>query len=248
MPYQTVSDLPSIDYTGANPTPGLYINPLGTCAVYRKRDDSTPYWTLPLSSVFEVSKIEQDNLGNTMLYSKCEINGEIVYGWIVHYTSYGSNSYASRTLQIYASPDLTPELESSRYDITEDNMIAGLTTGKTVSQLLSGLTSTKDDTEIKVYKGNAEVSGSSALGTGMTVKIFQDGSEVNAYEVVVKGDVNGDGQVTGIDYLLIKRHVIGGYTLDGANLAACSIETSGKVTSSDYLLVKRSVLGTYTIA
>ncbi len=248
MPYQTVSDLPSIDYTGANPTPGLYINPLGTCGVYLNRDDSTPSWTLPLSSVFEVSKIEQDNLGNTMLYSKCEINGETVYGWIVHYTSYGSNSYTSRTLQIYASPDRTPELESSKFDITDDNMIEGLVTGKTVNQLLSGITSTQDDTEIKVYKGNTEVVGSSNLATGMTVKIFQNGSEVNSYEVVVKGDANGDGKVTGIDYLLIKRHVLSTYTLNGANLAACSIETNGKVGVTDYILTKRAVMGTYTIS
>ena len=80
LPYSTRSDLPAIDYSGANPTPGLYVNPLGGCSVYFKRDDTVASWWLPVSSVFEVLKIEEDDQGNTMLYSKCEIDGVTVYG------------------------------------------------------------------------------------------------------------------------------------------------------------------------
>jgi len=102
MPYETVSGLPAIDYSGANPTPGLYVTVSGAKSVYLDKNDSVASWTLPMSSVFEVINIDYDSDGLLMLYSKCEINGETVYGWIVHGS--GSNGY-TRTLQIYASDD-----------------------------------------------------------------------------------------------------------------------------------------------
>ena len=103
MPYETVSGLPEIDYTGANPTPGLYVTTSGAKSVYQNIDDSTASWTLPMSSVFEVLEIANDSDGNVMLYSKCEINGSTVYGWIAHGSD--NNGY-TKTLQIYASTEL----------------------------------------------------------------------------------------------------------------------------------------------
>ena len=91
MPYETVDGLPEIDYTGANPTTGLYVTPSGSVPVYLGIDDSTASWTLPMSSVFEVTQIETASNGTVMLYSKCEINGSTVYGWIPHGSD--SNGY-----------------------------------------------------------------------------------------------------------------------------------------------------------
>ena len=100
MPYETVDGLPEIDYTGANPTPGLYVTTSGAKSVYQNIDDSTASWTLPMSSVFEVTEISTASDGTVMLYSKCEINGTTVYGWITHGSD--SNGY-TKTLQIYAA-------------------------------------------------------------------------------------------------------------------------------------------------
>lgn len=64
------------------------------------------------------------------------------------------------------------------------------------------------------------------------------------YPIGVRGDVSGDGQVNSLDYLLVKRHVLGTYTLEGAfYYAGClSSQTLGSV---DYALLKRHVLGTF---
>ena len=100
MPYETVDGLPEIDYTGANPTPGLYVTVSGAKSVYQNIDDTTASWTLPMSSVFEVQDIATSSDGTVMLYSKCEIDGETVYGWVTHGSD--SNGY-TKTLQVYAS-------------------------------------------------------------------------------------------------------------------------------------------------
>ncbi len=244
MPYSTRSDLPAIDYSGANPTPGLYVNPLGGVSVYLNRDDTVASWWLPVSSIFEVSKIEQDNLGNTMLKVKCEIDGTTVYGWIVHNSSFDSSG---KTLQIYAAADTTPELESGSLDIGEDNTVSGLLPGATASSILNNVSATEDGTTVKVYKGNTAVSNSTALATGMTVKLFVDGEEVNSYDVVVKGDVNGDGSVTGMDYMLAKRYVLGVSSLENVYKKAAAVNGNDTVSSNDYITLKRIVIGTYTL-
>ena len=108
MPYESVDGLPEIDYTGANPTTGLYVTVSGAKSVYQNINDSTASWTLPMSSVFEVKEISTASDGTVMLYSKCEINGTTVYGWIPH----GSDSNGlTKTLQIYSNYDDPNDLD-----------------------------------------------------------------------------------------------------------------------------------------
>jgi hypothetical protein len=66
---------------------------------------------------------------------------------------------------------------------------------------------------------------------------------VSTYTIVVKGDVNGDGKITGVDYALVKRHVLGIYEFQGAYFQAASIVRSGLVMAHDYAMIKRHVLG-----
>lgn len=64
---------------------------------------------------------------------------------------------------------------------------------------------------------------------------------------IVKGDVDGDGKVTAKDYILLKRAVMGTYTLTDEQKEAADINGDGKINAVDYMLVKRAVLGTYEI-
>ena len=60
------------------------------------------------------------------------------------------------------------------------------------------------------------------------------------------GDVNGDGAVDALDYLLIKRNVIGSFAL-GAREGYADVDRSGSIDALDYLMVKRHVMGSFTI-
>ena len=70
---------------------------------------------------------------------------------------------------------------------------------------------------------------------------------VAAKEPFLLGDVNGDGQRTVIDYIMLKRHVLGSYRMPEDSLPAADINGSGEPDALDYLLLKRALLGTYVI-
>ncbi|MBO4366356.1 MAG: dockerin type I repeat-containing protein, partial [Clostridia bacterium] len=59
---------------------------------------------------------------------------------------------------------------------------------------------------------------------------------------VVLGDLNGDGEISAIDYLLCKRHVLGTGLLSGPYLQAARIAGSDDVSAVDYLRIKKHVL------
>ncbi len=236
LPYETVSDLPELDYTGNNPTPGLYVTVSGAVGVYLDKDDSTASWTLPMSSVFEVTKIEDDSSGYTMLYSKCEISGTTVYGWIpLGNTSNG----LTRTFQIYAAEEKAG-IESEVYEVTDDNKVKGVSVNTTVAQFLNNVTT---EGTLKVYSGNTQLSNTTKLATGMEIDVVADGEVVSTYTIVVKGDVNCDGKVNGFDYLLVKKHILKTRTLTGVSFDAGAVLNGKKISAFDYIAIKRYVLG-----
>ena len=66
------------------------------------------------------------------------------------------------------------------------------------------------------------------------------------YPIGVRGDVTGDGAVNSLDYLLVKRHVLGTYVLEGAFYYAGCL-SSQEVSALDYALLKRYTLGTFDL-
>jgi lysophospholipase L1-like esterase len=81
------------------------------------------------------------------------------------------------------------------------------------------------------------------VGTGSKLQL-KSGSEVMAeMTIVLMGDVDGDGEVSAIDYYLLKKHILGNYTLKDAYLIAGNTDETGGIDSVDYLLLKKHILG-----
>jgi N-acetylmuramoyl-L-alanine amidase len=57
------------------------------------------------------------------------------------------------------------------------------------------------------------------------------------------GDVNGDGEVSAIDALLVKKAVLGNITLSPEEFEAADVNHDGSIGAMDYLMVKKSILG-----
>ncbi len=98
---------------------------------------------------------------------------------------------------------------------------------------------------ITVYdKQGNELDDSKYIGTGVT--FVCDACET-LFHVAVIADINGDGKVNSIDYMYVKRYVLGTYKLEGVMLAAADVNVDGSVTSLDYVMTKRHVMYRYHI-
>lgn len=95
-------------------------------------------------------------------------------------------------------------------------------TKKTITNLLD----TTDD--IKVFDGENELSETTKLATGNTLKI----NDVE-YPIAILGDANKDGKVTGSDVALIYSKYKGAVTIDEVQTLAADVNEDGIVTGSD---------------
>lgn len=96
----------------------------------------------------------------------------------------------------------------------------------------------------KVYFANANgepMTADMVVATGCTVICGN-----KHYTVALRGDVNGDGEVDAKDYMILKRYVLGKYSLERAAFqAGCLL--GEEITARDYMILKRHVLGTYNL-
>lgn len=81
-------------------------------------------------------------------------------------------------------------------------------------------------------------------GSAITEDRFGDDPE--AYCERLYGDVNLDWKLDAIDYGLVKRAVLGTYSITSEQVMnAADVNQDGVVNAIDYLLIKRSILGTF---
>ncbi|OJU18407.1 MAG: hypothetical protein BGN88_04690 [Clostridiales bacterium 43-6] len=82
------------------------------------------------------------------------------------------------------------------------------------------------------------------MGTGCVIKIKQNGSPKEQYTVIVYGDVDGDGTISVLDLISIKRHLLKQTLLTGNSYISANVdrEANGSVNVIDLLKVKKHLL------
>ena len=130
-------------------------------------------------------------------------------------------------------------ITSSTYSIS-GGFISKVGAGTTVSQLLNGL---NEKAWCKVYIGNSEVSGSTLIGSGMTVKLMDGSTVKQTLTIVVTGDTNGDGNITITDMLAVKSHLLKKSTLSGASAKAADTSGDKAISITDFIQIKAHILG-----
>lgn len=130
-------------------------------------------------------------------------------------------------------------INSKRYNISK-NSISKISAGTTVTQLLNGL---NNSSNVKVYDGNKERTGTYKVGTGMTVKLMIGRTALQTLSVVVTGDINGDGGISITDMLAIKSDLLKKSKLSGAAAKAADTNGDNGVSITDFIQIKSHILG-----
>lgn len=70
-----------------------------------------------------------------------------------------------------------------------------------------------------------------------------DDTQVNPYEAVIYGDINGDGKISNADIVLLQKHILGITKLSGSSLSAADISKEGEISNKDLVLLQKHILG-----
>ena len=169
-------------------------------------------------------------------------------------SSYGKASFVRRRAQTdrcYASPasaslsvDVYPiALTSSALQIdggahTVTGASAGITCGA-----LRAMFAEKDFVTIRKSADGDALPDGTLIFTGMTICLPSGVS----YVLIVKGDVNGDGDVSVFDLSVIRSYILSGEALPAAQMEAADVDGDGDVNVFDYVRVRNCILDGSTL-
>ena len=130
-----------------------------------------------------------------------------------------------------------------KYEVTEENgevYIEDINPGTKIQEFIDNI---ETNGTMKFYKGNSEITDvNSKVQTGMIMKITL-GEQETSCKLVVKGDLNGDGEMGDIDLLKLVRYQAGLDTsLNGAYLKAADVYKDGTCADNKDLLKMARVL------
>ncbi len=149
------------------------------------------------------------------------------------------------TLNVLEKPKKLELIEDSDYRISDSGFLNKVLAETTVSEIKAQFT----NDNIKIYdpNGNEVTDENACVGTGWSIKLIDGETELDSIEVIVIGDINGDGTLGASDYFYLKSYCLGQYQLNDAYLAAAHITGSDDVGASDYFYLKSHCLGQYNI-
>ncbi len=121
-----------------------------------------------------------------------------------------------------------------------NGLLTGIEAERTVSDFDLGL-ETKYTTVVTDKNGNTKTSG--YIFTGDIIQIKTGGETVSSPKVVIKGDVNSDGKISPLDYVVIKNHIMQSTLITGTEyLKAADFDNDGNIKPLDYVKVKNYIM------
>lgn len=134
------------------------------------------------------------------------------------------------------------KLASDKYVI--GNFITGVEPGTVASDFVAAFACEGGSVKVLNASG-AEKTGK--VGTGDRLAIYVNGTLVDLKEIVIYGDISGDGAVTIADLVRLNRHTLNLSKLSGSALTAADVNRNGSVNIQDLVMVNRHTLGIATI-
>ena len=150
-----------------------------------------------------------------------------------------SNLVASGTITLYAVWKYDSDYSINEYTLMENkNIIDNIPAKTSLEDYLKNIV-VSDGYSIEMDLGSKNY-----IFTGSKLKILKGNNVFIEYTNVVRGDVNGDGTISALDYVKVKNHIMKSSIIsdDGMLLAADANLDSG-ISALDYVRIKNIILG-----
>lgn len=154
-----------------------------------------------------------------------------------------SDQFYNRKLSQTLPSEMMQKLDAQQLTF-QDGYISGFALGSDISTLAAAFHDVGAVTCMNA-QGNIIESGKVATGQTLSVTIMEEEAQPVTYtvQIVIRGDVNGDGAIYATDYVRIKNHIMGKNTLSGPYALAADVNKDGKIYATDYVKVKNSIMG-----
>lgn len=130
-------------------------------------------------------------------------------------------------------------IESEEYEIDlENKIIKFIPENTTVEMLLNNIQIGSDSYLIENNAGES-LTGDSLVGTGSKLKINED----EVFDIVITGDINGDGKISITDLSKLKLHIVKLEILENLPLMGSDINKDGETTLTDLSRMKEYIVG-----
>ena len=123
--------------------------------------------------------------------------------------------------------------------------ITGVEPGTKAADFLNAITRQGNATVKLLNKNGAEQTG--VVGTGNILQVFDGSTLIKSYEIVIYGDVSGDGKINTLDAIKLNRYTIGLVSLSGSYLEAADASRDKRVNTLDSIIINRYSIGLVTI-
>ncbi len=138
-------------------------------------------------------------------------------------------------------------IKSMSATVKKNSYLSGFSVGTTVRTIKNKLSSAQNVSILN--SSGAGLSDGERLKTGDKIIITDtDGSTKYSYDIIIYGDVNGDGKITASDYIYIKNYILGKISLSNISKEAADSNKSNSVTAADYIIIKNTILGKASIS
>ena len=123
-----------------------------------------------------------------------------------------------------------------------DKYIRGIAIGTDANVIKDKIHNSLSTANVVIANNNNSIKDTGKIVTGDKITITV-GSETKTFEVIIKGDVNGDGEIYASDYVKIKNHIMDINKLTGPYALAADVNGDGEIYASDYVKIKNHIMG-----
>ncbi len=99
----------------------------------------------------------------------------------------------------------------------------------------------------KEWYGSSGWVGGDLEDAWMFACYYVEGEHFEPEPEPILGDVDEDGEITTLDYMMLKSYILGTYDIIAQGLENADVDCDGEISLRDYMMLKRHILGTYDI-
>ena len=142
------------------------------------------------------------------------------------------------TLILYAQWREQIEFEIDKYEVDDSsNTIDKVDIHTTLDEYLDNFTYGNN------YRIEVDLKGKDYISTGSTTKIYKDNNLIRTYTNVVRGDINGDSNISALDYVKVKNHIMGTNIINSfTELLAADANMDDIISALDYVRIKNIIM------